>query len=229
MRLLGTVAVLATLLGGASGAATLTSGYDTDFANESVALRFRSFQPTGGEEVYLGTQDLGNAGNRLAADEFDWASGGSAFDFSFNFDSNANTLGYQLDGTSAAVGANATYAPDPTINAFKLSVIDRDSTGDIWLTNLVVNGSSLGDVTSASDEGWLDFMIRDVDVSSGMFAVSGTINRTGTFGGSQEASRIELVAGTLPMSAVPVPAALPLMLAGFGALGIVARRNRKAA
>jgi hypothetical protein len=48
---------------------------------------------------------------------------------------------------------------------------------------------------------------------------------TGTF----DDGNANVTAAALDVSQVPVPAALPLLLAGFGALGVVARRKKRAA
>lgn len=226
MRLLLSALILAaaTTFGSSASAVTLQTGLDSTFGNESAAIRFRSFQPTGGEEIYVGTPDLGVASNRLIADEFNWASGGTAFNFSFGLDANTDTLSYSLTGDNVAIANSATFAQQPNINAFKLSISDRDRTGDVFLTNLVVNGTSLGDVSDSNLNAFQDYTISGVDFSSGIFSITGTINRIGPFTNSQESARIELVAGTV--DPIPLPAAGWLLLAGVGGLAAAARRKK---
>jgi hypothetical protein len=207
-----------------TAAPVLNIGADPMFTGDA-GVRYRSFSNTGGQEVYLGTGDLGVAGNR-AGQNYTWVSPG-AFDFTFTVDLANDLL------TSSLPGATLTraYAADPVINAFRIVVRD-DATavngmqaGDIWLTNLVVNGTSLGDVTSKGTPGFNAFTVTGVDVGS-LYTLSGTINLFGTMSTSQEANRIEITAGYVPP--IPVPAALPLLLAGLGGLAFVARRRKTA-
>jgi hypothetical protein len=222
------ILMAAALIAGAFAATATTAapvlniGADPMFTGDA-AVRYRSFSNTGGQEVYLGTGDLGVAGNR-AGQNYTWVSPGT-FDFTFTVDLASNLL------TSALPGATLTraYAADPVINAFRIVVRD-DATavngvqvGDIWLTNLAVNGTALGTVTTQGQTGFNQFTVTGVGVGS-LYTVTGTINLFGTMSTSQEANRIEITAGYVPP--VPVPAALPLLLAGLGGLAFVARRRR---
>lgn len=222
MKLPGRNAVLLSMAGffllcaGSAQAITVTSGYDSSYEPLDFGVRYRSFQPTGGDEVYLGVPDLGVAGNRNAQN-INWASGPTTFDFTFTYDPVTDTL-------TSTVAGNApltyTFAPDLVIDVLQLDVVDRDTTGEIWLTNLMVNGESAGDFL-VGGEGYNTWMLTDIASGPGL-TVTGTINRTGTFGSSQELSKIQILAGGSP---VPVPAAIWLF--GSGLLGMVGIARRK--
>ncbi|MGB5426834.1 MAG: VPLPA-CTERM sorting domain-containing protein, partial [Gammaproteobacteria bacterium] len=72
-------------------------------------------------------------------------------------------------------------------------------------------------------EGWNTWMLTDIAAGPGL-TVTGTINLSGTFGTSQELSKIQILAGGSP---VPVPAAVWLF--GSGLLGLVGMARHKKA
>jgi hypothetical protein len=225
------ILMAAALIAGAFAATATTAapvlniGAHPTFTGDA-GVRYRSFSNTGAEEVYLGAGDLGVGGNRVGQ-HYTWASPG-AFNFTFTVDLANNRISSSLPGATTLTRA---YAADPVINAFRIFVRD-DATavngvqaGDIWLTNLVVNGTSLGTVTTKGQTGFNAFTVTGVDVGT-LYTLSGTINLFGTMSTSQEANRIEITAGYVPP--IPVPAALPLLLAGLGGLVVVARRRKAA-
>ena len=195
-------------------AITVTPGFDASLGADDFAVRFRSFQPTGADEVYLGVPDLGVAGNRVAQ-QINWAAGPTTFDFSFTYNLVTDQLTVQVAGNAPLT---YTFAPDLVITAIQLTVADRDTTGELWLTNLVVNGEAAGDFGVGVD-GFFDWMLTDIAAGPGL-TVTGTINRTGTFSSSQELSRIEIKAGG---ALVPEPTALALL--GLGLIGVGLRRR----
>ncbi|MGI1661687.1 VPLPA-CTERM sorting domain-containing protein [Palleronia sp. KMU-117] len=203
-----------------AGAPVLSAGLNPEFSGDA-AVRYRSFGNTGGNETYLGKGDLGQPGNRVEQG-YTWTDG--AFDFAFTIDLANNRLTSKLPGASLLTYG---YTADPIINAFKISSIDRAAQGELWITNLIVNGTSLGAVTSAASEGVLDFTVTGVAVST-LYTITGKIHRTGFFGSSQEGSRIDIVAGYVPPPAIPLPAAAWMLLAGLAGLAAVARRGKDA-
>ncbi|WP_308916935.1 VPLPA-CTERM sorting domain-containing protein [Jannaschia sp. LMIT008] len=226
MRTFTTTALALTLVAGtfaaaphAADAATLTSADQPTFTGDA-ATRFRSFNNTGGQEVYVGSGNLGSPSNRNAA-EYNWAPG--SYDFSFTVDLANDVLTTTLPGLAPLTRA---FTSDDAINAFRISVVDRDANGEVWLSDLSVNGESLGDVTDANDEGFQTFFVTGL-ASASTYSVTGTLNLSGSFGNSQERSKLDIVAGATDLPPVPVPAALPLLLAGLG--GIAALGRRKAA
>jgi hypothetical protein len=223
MKLFVTGAIAAAIMSmsaAQASAATLTPGFDPEFDGE-VSVRFRSFGNTGGEEVYLGEPNLGDPANRNAA-QFTWAPG--AYDFEFVVDLDNDLLSATLDGGTPLTYS---YTGTPTINALQVTVADRDGSGELWLTDLVVNGTALGAVTVETDEGFQDFMVSGLTAGLSEYTITGVINVSGSFGTSQELSRIEIRAGSLP-NPIPLPAAGWMLIAGVGGL-VALKRRRKAA
>lgn len=216
---------LVALIAGVSNAATIKEGWDGVSGEDDFGVRFRSFQPTGGQEVFLGIPDLGSAENRVAQ-QLTWESESSTFEL--NYDPTTDLL-------TSVVGKHETlsydFAEDLSIHTLHLSLADRDEKGDIWITDLTVNGERLGDF-GFEQEGWFDWMITDLAKAEGL-SVTGTIHRTGTFSSSQELSRIQITArGT--KSPVKVADAAPgILIMGMGFVAMtqgrryVARRRGK--
>ena len=133
-------------------------------------------------------------------------------------------------GYNSVPGWTAPYAPgDDNLVApevLKLTFGTTVSFTDLLVRNgshNLVNGSLFISTTgtfSASDE--YTMVLGDVDLSglaaSNMFWFTSTTN-----------ANPEVYLSKLSATAVPVPAALPLLLAGLGGLGFIGRRRRKSA
>lgn len=67
------------------------------------------------------------------------------------------------------------------LNAFQISIGDRDTTGEVYLTGLVLDGNTLGDFTG-SDTSYLDWLVTgsDMNLTDG-FTLTGTLWLEGSF------------------------------------------------
>ncbi len=193
-----------------SQAYTVSSGYLSP-STLVGAVRYRSFNNTGGEEVYLGIPDLGAAGNRVGQN-ITW---GVSQEFTFTYDANTDML-------STTVGSNTTKyytISDPLVDLNYMQWLVRAQSGTtVEMNNATLNGQSLGSF-SATNGQTLNWYIQGIDLSNG-FTFTGTINLSGTFTNSQEASKIEIDFG----NAVPIPGAVWLL--GSGLVGLMGFRKR---
>ncbi len=183
---------------------------------KGIGVRYRSFGNTGGGEAYLGVGDLGVGANRVETN-FKWADG--TYEFEFTYDPNADggegELTQSLKATGASTSTDLTFSDvaselsdaaanntndlikicdDPAdFDTVEVVVADRD-TGNIDLTNLKVDGAATSPDTFTAT----GFNVTRLsgDFADG-FTFSGTITREGSFGTSQELSRIELLVGCL--------------------------------
>lgn len=238
LSILGASAVTASAVTITSGAFIGSGGAGT---GQSLAGdRFRSFQPTGGDENYLGVPSLGNAANRVAK-QLDWMTSASnpltSFDFTFQYDQ-ANdklvstifggTLEYTAWSTKLAGLGKTKGAAD--LNAFQISIGNRDASSDVYLTDMVLDGISLGGFSTANPSfaNWL-VTGSDMNLTDG-FTLTGKLWLQGAFSGSQENSVVNLTAGWDARGVAPaVPdGGFTLALLG-GAVTAMAALRRKLA
>ncbi len=214
---LSVAAVTVSSFAGAAAALTVSTGNNvTDPL--LMGARFRSLANTGGEEVYVGNPDLGVAANRNATD-LNWVSGDN--DFVLTYDAGTDTLTADVSNTSASSPysvsfANALGGSNPGLNTILLQVVNRNAGSEVQLNDLVVAGLPVGDFAPGSNTGFQEWTLTDAPIT-GSFTVTGTLNLSGPFSNSQEASRVEFG------FAVPEPASLSLV--GLGALAMLRRRG----
>lgn len=185
---------------------------------DDFGVRFKSLRPTGSNEHYLGVPDLGVSGNRVEQ-AFGW-SGSTTFAFTLDYTPGTDTLTSTLGGGTPL---NYTFTPDLDIDVLQITVADRDADGELWLSDLSVNGESVPDFTDSSSEGFLDFNLTNLPAATGL-SITGTINRTGVFSNSDERSRIEIRAGG-SVAAIPEPSLVAVW--GLGAAACVAASRRR--
>lgn len=229
-----------------ANAATITSGAFIGSGGPGTGQslagdRFRSFQPTGAEENYLGIPSLGTAANRVTQ-QLNWMTSANnpltSFDFTFQYDQTNDKLVSTIFGGSLEytgwstklAGAGKTKGA-ADLNAFQISIGNRDAGSDVSLSNLVLDGIALGNF-STSNPSFADWLVTgsDMNLTDG-FTLTGKLSLQGAFSGSQELSVVNLTAGWdnrgVPPAQVPEPGSLAL--AAMGLLGLVGARRRKTA
>jgi len=243
------VLVVAMLMVGASvltaSAITITSnayiGSGGSGTGESLAGdRFRSFQPTGADENYLGIPSLGTAANRVAQ-QLNWMTAANnplaSFDFTFQYDQAQNSLISTIFGTtitwnnwSGSLASRGKTKDADDLNAFQITVKQGDIGSLVYLTDMTLDGISLGSFYGVNgvNKDWL-VTGSDMDLTDG-FNLTGKLWLQGAFSSSQENSAVNLAAGwdargVTPTAATPEPASMLLM--GVGAAGIAFMRRRK--
>jgi len=155
-------------------------------------------------EWSVNVEDLENNGNQVTIPQL--VQGGANLVLSYDTDPGAGTsfVDYNLFDADAYYGTNATGNGDGTYaNVFGGDTIPAGST-------VAQNSVNYG------------FGFIGGPLGAGLFDIKMTAF---SFGGAELAStRI-----SVDVAPVPVPAALPLLLAGLGGLGLAGRRKRKAA
>ena len=193
-----------------ASAVTITSGQYIGSGGSGTGQslagdRFRSFQPTGADENYLGVPSLGNAGNRVAQ-QLNWMTGANnpltSFDFTFQYDQANDKLVSTIFGSTleyiawstklAGLGKTKTAAD---LNAFQISVGNRDVNSNVYLTDMVLDGIALGDF-GGSNPSYLNWLVTgsDMNLTDG-FTLNGKLWLEGPFSSSQENSAVNLSAG----------------------------------
>lgn len=199
--------------------------------------RFRSFQPTGADENYLGVPSLGTATNRVAQ-QLNWMTDPNnpltSFDFTFQYDQPndklvstilGGTINWNNWSTSLASSGKTKGAAD--LNAFQITVKQGDIGSVVYLTDMELDGISLGSFNGVdgANKDWL-VTGSDMNLTDG-FTLTGKLWLQGPFSSSQENSAVNLTAGWdsrgVPPS-VPEPATLTLF--GLGAAGLAIYRRR---
>jgi len=163
-----------------------------------------------------------SAGNR-------WGAAGTSYDWSLSYDGDLASL--TVDGIGNV--ENVDIDPDGTWNAFKFFVKADDAarfeTATTTVTLSAVNGTALGSnlVVSATDGGtegtW------SLSDNATITSLSGTLVfdfdlLDGATGSPN--SRLQFSVKAYEVAPVPLPAGLPLMLAGVGAFAYLRRRAK---
>ena len=228
---------------GAASAATVdaTNGalvFLADTAQVSVLANHGNGAANGVSEIFVAPD--GDASNTPSADaQFAWVVN-QAIAFAFSYDADGGFGGQglltaTLGNASAIFGdvVGEVIARALTFNALSFTLVgpNANTESQFTLANLHVAGmavspgsfSSAGSLTNGF--GVTGFgMVSD-------FSVTGTVTRTGTDlrGRPSLAMAMGNVTPALevsPVTPVPVPAALPLLLLALGSLGLMARRRR---
>lgn len=199
---------------------TVVPGFNPGDADLCVATRFRSFANTGGEEVYVGTPDLGQASNRNAIN-LNW---GAENSFLLEFNSVTDVLKVTVNDTEMV---DSTGIIDPftdPISVLIITLADRNDGSQVDLKDLELTpggGSAMSLGNLIGNDGFQDYTVDGLNLT-GDFTLAGTLCLDGPFSNSQELSRVEFRFGK--SSVVPVPAPLAFLAAGI--IGLVAYRKK---
>ena len=189
-------------------------------------MRMRAFGSPTQQEIFLGRTSLGDAANRVAGN-LTWVNGANPF--SLSYDAVTDTLsstvnGNTLNWASFRAGLSPIKQAE-RMNALEIQIRDvAAGAGTMGLSNLMLNGNPILPASFAAPEnGAWSYLIRFGSFDKG-FTFTGDLNLTGvgTFSSSAESNRVELIAG----NGVPEPASWAMMLAGFGLVGLGARRRQ---
>ncbi len=206
---------------------------DTAFFQPVLEARFRSFRPTGGQEIYLGVVDLGCAENRSATD-VPWVSG--VHPIVFSYDPAADQLrataavqgqvhGVDFNQVTARVGSTGSGWTVNDLNAVRVTVWDREGTASqpttVRLTDLMlsVNGQPVAGANGDSVKTW---WVSGQTLGQG-FRLTGNLELDGAFSSRQELRKISMEVGHMDGAYSPVPeaptfwAGLPLLLGAAAA------------
>lgn len=243
-RILGKFSVAMVMIGvwaSAAHALSITSdeyiGSGGAGTGESLAGdRFRSFQPTGADENYLGVPSLGTAGNRVAQ-QVNWMNPDNSlqsFDFTFVYDQandqlvstiNGGTIFWDDWSTTLASRGKTKGAAD--LNAFQITIKQGDIGSVVYLTDMELDGNALGDFYGVDglNKNWL-VTGSDMNLTDG-FTLTGTLWLQGAFSSSQENSAVNLAAGWDTRGVAPVPEPATISIMGLGLVSLtVARKIR---
>lgn len=238
LGIVGAAAVTANAINITSGQYIGSGGPGT---GESLAGdRFRSFQPhSGQEENYLGIPGLGTGANRVAQ-HIAWMADNSlaSFDFTFQYDQASDklvstiaggTLEY-LDWSTKLAGRTDKTKGAADLNAFQISIGNRDTDSNVYLTGVVLDGIALGGF-GGPNPSFLDWLVTgpDMNLTDG-FTLTGTLWLKGPFPGGVENSVVNLTAGWDTRGTAPsVPdGGFTLALFGGALMGLVALRRKLA-
>lgn len=173
--------------------------------------RFRSFANTGGNENYLGVPNLGTLPR--AEQGITWTTNTlTSYDFTFQYDqANDKLVSTIAGGTlerpnwSADLITKFKTKGASDLNAFQISIGNRDAGADVYLTDVVLDGIALGGF-STSNPSFGNWLVTgsDMDLTDG-FTLTGTLWLRGPFSTSQENSVVNLTAGWDTTGSPPVP------------------------
>ncbi len=166
-----------------------------------AGARYRSFANTGGEEVYLGTPDLGVAANREAT-EYTWAKPAS-HDITFSYDKLNDKLIATVSGPNGSASVDfpglsgKVPAGDCTLDnmdSIEIIVADRDVDSQVNFVEVELGGAPVGGGTFIGDGMFRGYVFSSSDLSDG-FTFTGSIELEGPFSISQELSKVEIDVG----------------------------------
>lgn len=161
----------------------------------AAGARFRSFNNTGGEEVYAGLHDLGSAAGRVAQN-LSWTKPGT-HNVTVEYDADTDTL-FTTVGTNPTISKSLAGAACTTWDTAQLAVVNRDAGTTVNLNNVNLGGFALGSFSGGtggdSVDDWQNWTITGFDFTSD-FTMTAELELDGTFGSSQELSKVEFLMG----------------------------------
>lgn len=187
--------------GPGTGFADVTGGF-VPHEEDLAGVRLRSMGNTGGSELFLGVPDLGVGENRTEAD-VTWSNGD--FPFTFTIDRSNDLLQIEIanqvlvyPNLSARIAARTSgFYTLLDLNLLQIDVAQRDAGTTVQILNARLNGEDIGDFVPPQN-GFFTWTVTGECVTFPETAtVTGTLRLDGTFGRSQELSRVEIKAGVL--------------------------------
>jgi hypothetical protein len=228
------LAATAFVPGSAAFAQTVSAARSTPvLATEAGGVRYRELSCRSGSgscndaEVYLGSQ-LGTVNGPYSQQQNFYENDGTT-DFTFSYNAGTDTLtsilrGQQLDRVGFLAGLSTAVT---SLSFDTIQVLLRDGqagNGTLGLSNLVLNGSSLGSLAGV-DNGSTYFALRGFNFKQN-FTLAGTLNLGGSnFSPSAELNRVEFLVGK-GIAAVPEPETWAMLIGGFAMVGAAMRRRR---
>ncbi len=199
---LTTVLLIAGLSPGQAQSQTVIQSF-VPTAEMLAGARYRSFNNTGGSEIFLGVPDLGVGGNRNETNAT-WVSGLNTITWTLDRGTDSMTatlsnsagnwnLTYPNLSTQIAV-LGKTFTLDD-LDIMQIDVANRDSGTTVNLLDITLDAVPLvpDDIITANPS-FTTWMVFDYDFSVG-FTITATIELGGSFSNSQELSRVELKVG----------------------------------
>jgi predicted ribosomally synthesized peptide with SipW-like signal peptide len=162
--------------------------------DDYATARFRSFGNTGGDELYVGPENVGS-GVRAQAN-YSWTYIPNVHDFTVEYDS-VNSEVKATIGNSVAIAYTDGLTCDP--DALQFSLVARDTGSTVTVNDLTLGSFNLGDysVSDGDVSEWVTWNVSGFDFSSD-FTMSGQIELTGPFSAtSQENNKFEVNFGCL--------------------------------
>lgn len=192
----------------------------------ALALRYRSFGNTGGDEVYMGVGDLGVAANRVAQNKV-WQSPGSYW-FNWTYDVTADSLNSTVSGSATLIYPNvAANLQQRTVCNSSTSIVsavfnivnrDVDTTVNLNRLFLRVGAGPLQNLSSAAYiglTGFNEFPVLPIPQAySTGFTFSGEFFINGSFSASQERSRLDFIT-CCSLVITPTPSGMMPLLSFF--------------
>jgi PEP-CTERM motif len=202
----------------------------------TVGVRFRQLNTGSSQELFVGHSDLGVGASRTQAD-LSWASANA-----FTISNAGGTLSASVGGVTRSFAGAYTASGAAAQQPFDtLQIVLRDGVtgagsfdlGGLMLSGTgyrggVVSSAALGGLSAVDGGGFRFFTVTGIDFRQD-FTLTGTLNRSGSFGPSAELNRLDFTIGNGPITqpAIPEPATWLMMIAGFAFVGS-ALRNRRA-
>lgn len=161
---------------------------------KGFGVRHRNFRASANaQELFLGVGDLGSGDNRVDAD-VDWVQNGKT-EVSFSYDPSED----KLIATAGSAMLEYTNLSEnmplscqlADVDRAQLSILARDEGTSVKLS-AELDGIILSEIAeNGTANETISLFIQNIDISSG-FMLEGTVEINGSFGQSQELSRIEL-------------------------------------
>lgn len=218
---------------GSAQAASLVASSETPTAIFNTEIKRDQVISTGGnsgQDVFL--RD-GDNSPLVSTNRNNWGPSGTSYNFSLGYDGDIATLA--VDGASTLMLDIDTDGVWNAVSFFvRADQANQYSSATTTLTITEANGMALDSPFTASGTIGSQFSgLFALDTMQVLSSISGFFQfdfvATGAGGSPNSRLAVNIAGANVPVNAVPVPAALPLLLTGIAGLGFVARRRKAAA